>query len=109
MTRRTSNESLAAEAARHRHERNEARAALADANRMLLGVYLRGHLADPRDFEIYIGMSAVLDSRGAINWSLVDSLLAELLAARPHLAVRQGEPPWRRGTSAVDWFQQQTV
>lgn len=92
-----SDASLAAEAARRRVELREARAALAEANRMLLGVFLRDRLADPADFEVYVGAGAVVDRRGAIVWGRVDQLLEELLAAKPYLAASDGAAPLRRG------------
>lgn len=99
-----SDASLAAEAARRRVELRDTRAALTDANRMLLGVFLRDRLADPADFDVYIGAGAVTDSRGRILWARVDLLLDELLKAKPHLAAPEGAVPLRRGVSAVDFF-----
>jgi hypothetical protein len=102
---------LSDEAARRRRELRweqaqhaATRAVLGETNQMLLGVYLRERLADPRDFDVYIGMDAVVDERGRIVWTRVDLLISELLAARPHLAATREELPWQRGVSAVDWF-----
>lgn len=71
---------------------------------MLLGVFLRDRLADPADFDIYIGLAAVTDPGGRIVWARVDLMLAELLASKPHLAAPEGSVPLRRGVSAVDFF-----
>lgn len=89
---------LRAEQARH----SRTLSALDDANRMLLGVYLRDRLADPTDFELLVGRATVTDGEGRIVWALVDQCVAEIIASRPGLAA--GELPRRRGTSAVDWF-----
>lgn len=76
---------------------------------MLLGVYLRGRLRDPSDFEVFVGMSAVVGHRGAIVWERVRILVDELLAAKPHLAAAPDGLPVREGVSAVEFFTNQSV
>lgn len=83
---RTPEQRLSDEAARWRKSCQEARSALRDANRMLLGVYLRDQLADPADFEVYVDAASVVDRSGRIVWTRVDVLVAELLTVKPHLA-----------------------
>ncbi|WP_139327546.1 hypothetical protein [Microbacterium sp. RURRCA19A] len=100
--------SLASEAARRRIELREARAALEEANLMLLGVFLRDRLRDPRDFDFVGGLAAVLDRRGAIVWTRVDELLTALLQDRPHLAAPEEPGPLRRGVSALEFFTAET-
>lgn len=63
-----SEQSLASEAARWRKSCQEARSALRDANRQLLGIYLRERLADPGDFEVYVDPGSVVDHSGRIVW-----------------------------------------
>ncbi|WP_315551975.1 hypothetical protein [Microbacterium aurum] len=105
MSARRNDVSLAAEAARYRHERNEARALVAEQNRVLLWVFLAERMADPADFTDRVDISLVLDARGRIVWSRVDALLEELLASRPHLAATPTDSgPFARGVSAVEWF-----
>ncbi len=111
MSHQRSELSLADEAARHRRNLREeesrhaiTRASLDEANRRLLAMCLREHLADPRDFELHIKMSAVVDSRGRIVWTRVGALLAELLQERPHLAAPRDALPWNQAQSTLEWF-----
>jgi hypothetical protein len=106
-----SDASLAGEAARRRLELREersrhadTRAVLRDANRLLLHVALCDRLADPRDFELFVGVARVVDERGAIVWSRVEALVEVLLQERPHLAAPVDEAPWRRGSTALEWM-----
>lgn len=110
-----SDESLAAEAARRRRElrveqdRHAAtRAMLEDANRLLLAVALCDRLADPRDFDLIVGMDQVVDVRGSVDWNRVDALVEVLLEERPHLAAPRGDAPWRPGSTALQWMQAET-
>lgn len=105
---RTPEQRLSDEAARWRKSYREASAALEDANRMLLGVYLRERLTDPTDFEMYVGLAAVVDQRGAIVWTRVNTLLRELLASKPHLAAPLSADPSRSALSAVQWLATET-
>lgn len=109
MTRQRTTESLADEAARWRRSYRAAQEIIAEQNRVLLTVFLQERLADPSDFELLVGMSAVLDASGRIMWRRVEVLVDELLAQKPHLAVSPPDQPFRRGRTALEWFQQQTV
>lgn len=108
MSRQRSAESLADEAARWRRSYREAREVIAEQNRMLLGVVLREKLADPSDFDTYIGAEAVTDVSGRIVWRRLVLLVDELLERKPHLAATPVEDPFRRGSSPVDWVLQQS-
>lgn len=105
---RTPEQRLADEAARWRkslreeQERHEAtRAVLLRTNRLLLHVFLRGRMRDPRDFDVYVGVGEVVDGSGAIVWGRVEKLLAALLEDRPHLAA-PGTPIGDRDGVEVD-------
>ncbi|WP_067194945.1 hypothetical protein [Microbacterium sp. XT11] len=76
---------------------------VAEQNRQLLGVWLRGVLADPADFERYVNLGSVLGEDGEIVWAAVDREVERLLGERPYLATQE-ENPWSRGTSAIEWF-----
>lgn len=84
-------------------ETERLRAVIAEQNRQLLGVWLRGVLADPADFARYVDTSTVLGEHGELVWAAVDRAVEQLLAERPYLATQQ-ENPWMRGTSALEWF-----
>ncbi|MDU0325297.1 hypothetical protein RWH43_00875 [Microbacterium sp. KSW2-21] len=110
-----SDESLASEAARRRRELREeqgrhatTRALLESANRLLLTVALCDRLADPRDFDLIVGMGQVVNARGSIDWARVDALVEVLLDERPHLAAPRTEAPWRPGSTALQWMQAET-
>ena len=113
---RTSEQRLADEAVRWRkslreeQERHDVtRGVLLQANRQLLGVYLRERFRDPGDFDLLVGMDMVVDARGAIVWRRVVALVDELLAAKPHLAATPDGLPVRGGASAVEFFTNQPV
>ncbi|MGA1826997.1 hypothetical protein [Microbacterium sp.] len=99
---------LSEEAARWRRELRSTQSALADANRMLLGIYLRGRLADPTDFDIYVDADTIIDRTGRIVWARVDALLEELLSSKPYLAAPVTTDPWPRGQSALSWLTTET-
>ncbi|WP_396646206.1 hypothetical protein [Microbacterium sp.] len=105
-----SEESLAAEAARRRKQlrdeerrHGETRAALAEANRTLLILYLREWLLDPRDFLLAVPLETVIDQGGRIAWGRVDSLVDAMLTEKPHYAVIDvSSRP--RGFAVIDWI-----
>lgn len=80
------------------------REVVAEQDRMLLGVWLRGVLADPSDFWRYVDPATVTGDMGELAWAAVDRELDRLLTERPYLATSD-ENPWSRGTSAVEWFE----
>ena len=82
---------------------------LLQANRQLLGVYLRERFRDPGDFDLLVGIDLVVDERGAIVWRRVVAFVDELLAAKPHLAATPDGLPVRGGASAVEFFTNQSV
>ncbi|MBF4463451.1 MULTISPECIES: hypothetical protein [unclassified Rathayibacter] len=103
--------SLSEEAARWRRSfraeqrRHEATAdALRTANRMLLGLWLRGRLRDPSDFDHSIGLDTVTDELGRIDWRLVSSRIDQLIDAKPHYAAPAGDASSPAGTRAIEWF-----
>lgn len=81
---------------------------IAEQNAMLLGIFLQEKLADPSDFDNFVGMDLVVDGAGRIVWRRVVLLVDELLAAKPHLAATPFEGPFGKGRSAVEWFSQQS-
>lgn len=97
--------SLREEQARH----DATRSVLLQANRQLLGVYLRERFRDPGDFDLLVGIDLVVDERGAIVWRRVVAFVDELLAAKPHLAATPDGLPVRGGVSAVEFFTNQPV
>ncbi|MBP2419665.1 hypothetical protein [Microbacterium imperiale] len=108
---RTSGQRLSDEAARRRRELREEQARhedtrllLHNANRLLLQVALCDRLADPRDFELIVGVDRAVDDRGAIVWARVEVLVEVLLQERPHLAAPVDDAPWRRGSTALKWM-----
>lgn len=109
MSRQRSAESLGEEAARWRKSFREAQEVIAEQNAMLLGVFLQEKLADPSDFDVYVGMGAVTDVRGRIAWRRLLVLVDELLEAKPHLAATPVEDPFGKPPSAVDWFSQHST
>ena len=106
MTRARTTESLSDEVARWRKSFREAQAVIAEQNAMLIGVFLQEKLADPADFDIYIGASAVTDASGRIVWRRLMLLVDELLERKPHLAATPVEDPFGKAPSAVEWFLQ---
>lgn len=112
---RTSEQRLRDECARWRRSLREeearhasTRTVLEDANRMLLTVYLQERLADPRDFDVYIGLDRVVDGAGRIVWARVGGLIDELLRERPHLAAPEFSDPRWWGRSALQWVAEGT-
>ena len=100
---RHTDRSLSEEAARHRRNLREAQTVIADQNKMLLDVCLRGRMQDPTDFFAWVKRDTVVDKAGRINWQLVMVLADELLEAKPHLAAAP-DNPWKSGTRAIEWF-----
>lgn len=76
---------------------------IAEQNRALLEIHLRDRLADPRDFELLVGMDEVVDSSGRLIWERVESRVRVLLEQKPHLAATP-HGPFAPGVAAVDWF-----
>lgn len=96
---------LADEASRWRKSLREAQAVIAEQNRVLLWVFLAERLADPRDFTDRVAIEHVVDRAGRIVWERVDTLVEDLIHARPHLAATPGAtPPFREGMSAIEWL-----
>ena len=62
------------------------RAILRETNRILLGIWLQDRLADPSDFELTVGIEAITDPDGSIDWNKAERRVDELLALKPHLA-----------------------
>jgi len=100
---RTPEQRLSDEAARWRRRFRETRESLDEANRMLLALWLRGRLADPTDFDTYIGVDQVTDRLGRIRWQELARTVDQLLAGKPHLAAPIGNP-FAAGSQALEWF-----
>mgnify|MGYP001295357878 CR=1 FL=1 len=89
----TPEQALSDEAARWRRALREeetrhrvTRAVLRETNRILLGIWLQVRLADPSDFDLTVGIDAITDPDGSIDWNRAERRVAELLALKPHLA-----------------------
>ncbi len=89
----TAEQALSDEAARWRRTLREeqirhraTRAILRETNRILLGIWLQDRLADPSDFELTVGIEAITDPDGSIDWNKAERRVDELLALKPHLA-----------------------
>lgn len=101
MNPRTPEQRFSDEAKRWRLHYRAAQSALHDANRMLLGVYLRERLADPSDFAVYVDLATVTDHDGRLRWDRIAVLVDELLDAKPHLATPDSGNPATRARSAL--------
>ncbi|MBT2485734.1 MULTISPECIES: hypothetical protein [unclassified Microbacterium] len=80
------------------------RSAIAEQNRMLLGIVLRDVLADPADFARFVDVDRLYGADGALIWADVWTQLEQLLAARPYLAAPQSDDPRPRGRRALSLF-----
>lgn len=76
---------------------------IAEQNRMLLGVWLRGRLIDPSIFTRYVDVARCTDTDGRLLWSELDRAMDELLADHPAFATRRDDPG-SHDESAVKWF-----
>ncbi|WP_372968537.1 hypothetical protein [Microbacterium sp.] len=108
---RTPEQRLQDEAARWRKTLREeqarhaaTRTALRDANRLLLRAALHERLADPRDFDVYVGIDSVTDAGGRLVWPRVFLLVDALTAERPHLATPRRLCDADPEPSALPWL-----
>lgn len=92
------------EAARWRRKLRVTEAALEDANRTLLTMYLRDRLIDPSDFYLHNDPARLVDQDGRIVWPRVQMLVDELVRAKPHLATPKGRDAATRDERAVSWL-----
>lgn len=80
-------------AARRDASKQRRKRQIADRNlRELLTRYLARWLVDPRDFDTFIGLGAVTNSEGAIDWVELERRVRLLLELKPHLAVSDPAP-----------------
>lgn len=97
MTRRPTDEGLAAEAARYRRRLSIVLPVLEEFQTSELRRRLDGVLADYDDFERFIGRENVLDSSGRIDDRELAMRVADLLRRKPYLAARVGARDVGRG------------
>lgn len=90
---RDSTQRASAEAKRYRLELRRTQATLdrqstvlAELQRLVIRAWLEGRLADPRDFDMHVGVARVLDTDGRVDFRALALSLRDLLYRSPHLA-----------------------
>lgn len=74
------------EAAKYRRRLREAEQVIAEQQTILVRVALAGRLADPADFDRFVGRENVTDRTGRIDYGELEVRLRDLLTRRPYLA-----------------------
>ena len=85
---------LLQDAVRFKRERNQAREAcarqgalLAELQLELIAVRLRGRLLRFEDFHGHIGVNAVMQADGRVDYRTLDLMVSDLLRRRPELGI----------------------
>lgn len=96
---RESGQRASAEAKRYRLELRRTQATLdrqstvlAELQRLVIRGWLEGRLADPRDFDVHVGVATVLDADGRIDFRALALSVRDLVYRSPHLAAPGFKP-----------------
>lgn len=74
------------QAAKYRKRAHAAEQFATEFRQQLIRVALAGRLADPTDFDTYIGAENVLDECGRIDYNELELRVRDLLRRKPYLA-----------------------